>query len=141
VGSTPTSYTLGYTYFEFFDGVYQSRFAPFMSFTGDDQGVGGHEVVRIDIDGAVAENFITTSLNVQCRADWYAPAGGSGPATLTFYFRDKRTGRTSQPAVLDNIMPTTTAHTGGSTRAVTPVGSVTGSYDSFYDFFVYAINP
>lgn len=142
VGSTPTSYTLGYNYpnFEASSGPGQVYFAPFMAFASDAIAGNGREVVRIDIDGAVTDGFVTTALSMSCTADWYAPAGGSGPAVFYCYFRDKRTGRTSQ-ITQRQINPSTTAHTGPTTRATTDVCTVHGTYNSSLDFFNYTIDP
>lgn len=54
----------------------------YMAWTGDDTDDGGIETVVVDLAQAFNDGAITTSAVILCRADWYPPAGGSGPATF-----------------------------------------------------------
>lgn len=59
--------------------------SPYMNWTGDDTS-DGNETVTIDLAQAYIDGEITTEAIVNCAADWYPPAGGSGPANLTVIY-------------------------------------------------------
>jgi len=75
-------------------------FAPYMAWSGDDTTGGGKEVVVIDLDSAISDGLLSP-FNIKCNADWYGPAGGQGPATLTVYFRDKVSAKISPKATAE----------------------------------------
>lgn len=137
-GTTFLGETVGYNY---------NFVAPYMLWTGDDQNTGGREVVVIDIDGAVAAGEALSAFSIDCLADWFGPADGFGPATLSVYFRDKFSTRSS-PRSSIQIAPTpftdggTPAHPNGSTMAITPVATVDVTFDDDAGIFTFGVaNP
>ena len=59
--------------------------APYMTWSSDDTSA-GPETVVIDLGAAWDAGAIGTVAEVMALADWYPPAGGSGPATLTITY-------------------------------------------------------
>jgi hypothetical protein len=57
--------------------------APYMTWGGDNITDGGPETVAIDLAEAWDAGEIDTFADVLALADWYPPAGGSGPASVT----------------------------------------------------------
>ena len=56
--------------------------ADYMTHSGDDTGPSGSETVVIDLATAWDDGAISTFADIECFADWYPGAGGSGLATL-----------------------------------------------------------
>ncbi len=119
----------------------------YMLWTGDDTTDGGREIVVVDIDSAVENGESLSTFDIDCVADWFGPAEGFGPATLSVYFREKFTAKVF-PKVSIAIEPTPLteggayAHPGGGTNASTPVADVTVTFDSDAGFFKFDIaNP
>lgn len=69
--------TVGYVF-----GDAGPYYAPYMTHDGDDTSASGSEVVTIDLAAAWTAGDIETVADILCKADWYPPSGGSGPATL-----------------------------------------------------------
>lgn len=135
-GTTFLNETVGYGY---------ADFAPYLLWTGDDTTTGGREVVVVDIDSAVANGDVPSTFDIDCFADWFGPAGGFGPATLSVYFREAFSTRTS-PRVVKQIEPTpltadgTYAHPSGSTMAITPVATVSVNFDDDAGIFTFDVD-
>lgn len=55
----------------------------YLSWGGDNTTAGGPEVVTVDLAAAWDAGEIDAFADVTALADWYPPAGGSGPASLT----------------------------------------------------------
>lgn len=134
-GTTFLNETVGYNY---------ADFAPYLLWTGDDTASNGREVVVVDIDSAVTNGDVPSVFDIDCLADWFGPAGGFGPATLSVYFREAFSTRTS-PKVVKEIEPTpltaggTYAHPNGSTRAITPVATVNVNFDDDAGIFTFDV--
>ncbi|MCA9079117.1 MAG: hypothetical protein KDA58_01105 [Planctomycetaceae bacterium] len=64
----------------------------YLNWSGDDTSAGGTETVIVDLDTAFDNGQWTMTTSVDLYAGWYAPAGGSGPATLTVGLRNETTG-------------------------------------------------
>lgn len=62
-------------------GFGQGGLGTYMSWTGDNTS-SGSETVEIDLAQAWEDGVISSFADVTCLADWYPPAGGSGPAQL-----------------------------------------------------------
>ncbi len=125
-----------------------ARYAPYTSWSGDDTTGGGKEIVVIDLDSAIADGLISP-FNIYCQADWYhyqssgSDFGSTGPATLTVYFRDKVTGKTSPKAVLANGIFPNTYHTLGdsSVHANTHVADIDINYDPGLGTVEFTLTP
>jgi hypothetical protein len=145
------SYQVGYRYSA------SARYAPYMAWSGDDTTTGGKEIVVIDLDSAIADGLLNP-FTVSCQADWYhqqnslgTDFGSHGLATLTVYFRDKVTGKTSPKAVLDQgIFPNTyqtIAGPGGVSanplfdHATTDVADIDINYDSSNGTVEFTLTP
>ena len=100
-------------------GYAASSSAPYVRWTGDDQTAGGSEVATIDLDGAFTARAVGSSFVIDCKAGWYAPAGGSGSATLNVYFRPKDSTGFGATVARRTIVPGTQ-----SSVASTPVGRI-----------------
>lgn len=59
---------------------------------GDDTGAAGSETVIIDVIQARIDGFWSAQTAIQMRAGWFAPRGGSGPATLRVFLINKESG-------------------------------------------------
>ena len=79
-GTTFLGHTVGFQY---------ASSALYMHWTGDDTSASGTEIVTIDIEKAAQDGVLPASFTIDAKAGWYAPAGGSGPASLTVYVRKK----------------------------------------------------
>jgi hypothetical protein len=88
---------------------------PYMTWSGDDTSDDGYEDVVIDLAQAWLDGVITDTAVIQLAADWYPPAGGSGPANVEFSGDINPEGG---PSVFV-ISP------GGTTPASTSVGTLT----------------
>lgn len=82
--------------------------APYVTWSGDNTTDGGPETVTIDLAAAWDAGEIATFADVLALADWYPPAGGTGPATLTVTYS------------LDGVPVDYVLHPGSATPAVTP---------------------
>ena len=98
--------------------------APFITWTGDDTTSGGSELATIDIAAAAVSGGLPESFLVECFAGWYAPAEGSGPATIEVYLREKTTGAISG-RIVRSISPGRQ-----SGAASTTVGKITAQFNS-----------
>ncbi len=85
--------------------------APYMTHSGDNVTTGGPETVVIDLAQAWEDGMISTIADVLGAADWYPPAGGSGPASLLVTY--DLPGAPGTPV-------TYTLHPGSGTPASTP---------------------
>lgn len=81
--------------------------SPYLAWSGDNTTDGGPETVTIDLAQAWEDGAIQSSADITALADWYPPAGGSGPASLTV-------------AYSLGGGDTYTLHPGSATPAVTP---------------------
>ena len=61
----------------------------FVSYSGDNTKNGGSETVVINLTGSQKAGLWNKSLSIDLRAGWFAPAGGSGPATVTIAYNNK----------------------------------------------------
>jgi len=73
IGVTFLGETIGY-------GHYGST--EYISWSGDDTGPTGSETVTIDLSQAWADGVISSVAEIDCAADWFPSAGGSGQASL-----------------------------------------------------------
>lgn len=55
----------------------------YLTHTGDATTSGGHETVTIDLAQAFEDGLLAEDAEIYLAADWYPPAGGSGPAVVT----------------------------------------------------------
>lgn len=85
----------------------------YMAWTGDDTDAGGVETVVVDLAQAFNDGAISTSAVIECRADWYPPAGGSGPASFMVQYNGVTYG------------PVTIAPGTGVTPAATLIATIT----------------
>ncbi len=80
----------------------------------------GPEIVTIDIAQAYLDGAFAREAVVKCAADWYPPANGSGPATMTVAFNGVTASKTLDPGT--GITPATTHM---STIRIYPDGTFT----------------
>jgi hypothetical protein len=92
-------------------GFGHSGVSPYVTWSGDNTTTGGPETVVIDLALAWDEGAISTFADVLGAADWYPPAGGSGPASLSVTY--DLPGAPGTPV-------THTLHPGSVTPATTP---------------------
>ena len=105
--------------------------AAYLLWTGDDVNGGGAEVVVVDINAAIVAQDAVAPFMVNCFAGWYTPAGGFGPATLTFAIVNSTNGE-HFGAISKTINPGTQ-----SGQATTPVGSAVFDYDPVNNLITY----
>lgn len=89
----------------------------YMVWTGDDTGTGGLEQVTVLISDAASNNALPTNFDIDAKAGWFAPAGGSGPASLEMYLENPMSGALYGERVSKTIAPGSQ-----SGCATTPVG-------------------
>lgn len=102
---------IGVTFLEQTFGYGHSGSSPFVTWSGDNTTTGGPETVVIDLALAWEQGAISTFADVLGAADWYPPAGGSGPASLTVTY--------DLPGAPGTPVPHT-LHPGSVTPATTP---------------------
>lgn len=88
--------------------------ATWMEWSSDNTST-GPETVVIDLAQAWEDGVIVGFANVLAMADWYPPAGGSGPATLT---------ATYTPPEGDPVVETYELHPSRATPAITPAAGI-----------------
>lgn len=118
---------------------HHALYAPYMAWSGDDTTGGGKEVVVIDLDSAISDGLLSP-YTIECLADWYQYNGGSGPAMLSVYFKDKVTGRTSPKAVTE-ILPDIYLPATSSGGAQTHVADIDITYDSLAGSVEFTLTP
>jgi hypothetical protein len=91
-----------------FDHSSAGAVGDYMNWSGDNVTDGGPETVTIDLEAAWDAGDIALFADVLAMADWYPPAGGSGPATLTVTYS------------LDGIPVDYVIHPNSATPASTP---------------------
>jgi len=64
----------------------------YLNWGGDNTGSGGSETTTVNIDQAFIDGAWSGSTVVGAGADWYTPAGGSGPAYIVIGLQNKTTG-------------------------------------------------
>jgi hypothetical protein len=101
--------------------------ATYMEHTGDVTGSGGTETVTIDLPQAWEDGLITDAANILCMADWYPPAGGSGPAEIHVTYDGVTTDYTIGP---NSITPAATPQLALRILADGTVGPVTGPWSA-----------
>lgn len=89
----------------------------YLTFSGDDTTAGGKEDIYVNLKDAYDDGAWGGSVDVDMRAGWYSPAGGSGPALLTVAFYNTETEEFSH-VTQRTINPGTQ-----SGAAATPVGT------------------
>lgn len=96
----------------------------YLSWSGDNTTTGGPETVVVDLAQAWEDGVIDAVADVVCLADWYPPANGSGPATLTVTYDPP--GSTGSPETI-TLHPglATPASTEALALRITASGSVT----------------
>jgi hypothetical protein len=116
-------------------------FAPYMAWSGDDTNGGGKEVVVIDLDSAISDGLLSP-FNIECRADWYHYTSnhGEGPATLTVYFRDKVTAKTS-PKASTEIFPNLYLPASDTSGAETHVADIDIQYEATAGTVEFSLTP
>lgn len=67
--------------------------SPYLNWSGDNTGAGGSETTIVDIYQAWVDQQWANSTTITVGADWYTPAGGSGPAFITIALQNKTTGK------------------------------------------------
>jgi hypothetical protein len=67
-------------------------YSPYINWSGDDTSAGGTEVSIVNLYSAWQAAAWSASTTVTVGADWYTPAGGSGPAYITIALKNKTTG-------------------------------------------------
>lgn len=105
IGVTFQGETVGFSY---------GSTATWMEWSSDDT-TAGPETVIVDLAQAFEDGVIAGFANVLARADWYPPALGSGPATLTV---------TYTPPVGDPVVETFALHPGRATPAATEAAGI-----------------
>jgi hypothetical protein len=98
----------------------------YLQWTGDDVGFGGMERVDCLISEAASDNALPPTFEVEARAGWFAPAGGSGPAYLQMYLNNPASGVLYGPSAMKTIAPG--SQSGCSS---TPVGGGSFTWNSF----------
>lgn len=86
----------------------------------DDTGLDGFERVDVRVDLARTHGQWTSSVNIELFAGWYAPAGGSGNATVSVTYNGDTQTKTITPG-------------SQSTCADTPVGTITVYSDGTFE--------
>ena len=77
--------------------------------TGDNISVNGREQVDVLVDTARQDGLWTSSTNIVCKAGWYSPAGGSGPATLIVSYKNRTKTQSISPGSQNGCASTTVA--------------------------------
>ena len=75
----------------------------------DDTSQNGFERVDVRVDKARTDGLWTSSYNIQCKAGWFTPAGGSGSATLSVTYRGTTKTKTISPGTQNNCASTAVA--------------------------------
>jgi hypothetical protein len=65
----------------------------YLDWSGDNTGAGGSETTTVDIYQAWLDGAWSKTTTVSVGADWYTPAGGSGPAYVTVALENINTGK------------------------------------------------
>lgn len=68
----------------------------YLNWSGDDRSDGGSETTTVDIYQAWLDGQFSYSTFVDVGADWFSPAGGSGPAYVTIGLQNKTMGNFTQ---------------------------------------------
>lgn len=69
----------------------------------------GPEIAFVDVKAAFSDGAWTGSVDIDCAAGWYSPAGGSGAATLTVEFSGQTQSITISPGSQSNCASTPVA--------------------------------
>ena len=67
--------------------------SPYLDWSGDNTSAGGTEWVYANIYQAWLDGAWSNSTTISVGADWYTPAGGSGPAWITIALVNVNTGK------------------------------------------------
>lgn len=94
-------------------------YSSYLHWHGDNTGY-GPEIIEVNVVKALTDGLWSDSVQIQCAAGWYSPAGGSGPAILYAYFNGVPKQKTVNPGSQTSC-------------ASTPVGTITVYEDGTFD--------
>jgi hypothetical protein len=98
----------------------------YLHWSGDNTGSGGTETTTVDLYDSWLAGAWSGSTTVGVGADWYTPAGGSGPAVITVALQNIQTGKLTH-VVTESVSPgqeTEGAQTRVATVSITLSGGV-----------------